>query len=183
MKTMSDADAGKVNLAQVPATVAELRALPEPQSRPEDGRIEPTETTVFSVDAEIVELKLEDDRDIHVVIADPADPSATMIVEFPDADTCSGAVGSTVAAQMRQARAALVAAFGEPGSSGFQRVSGRVHLTGVGFFDVIHGQTGVAPNGIELHPVLSFSLDPGAPAQEPVAPSVTPHGPGGSAPR
>lgn len=30
-------------------------------------------------------------------------------------------------------------------------------MTGVGFFDVIHGQTGVAPNGIELHPVVSFS--------------------------
>jgi hypothetical protein len=31
-----------------------------------------------------------------------------------------------------------------------------VRLTGVGFWDEIHGQTGVAPNGIELHPVLSF---------------------------
>jgi len=26
----------------------------------------------------------------------------------------------------------------------------------VAFFDVIHGQRGVAPNGIELHLVLSF---------------------------
>jgi hypothetical protein len=26
----------------------------------------------------------------------------------------------------------------------------------VGFWDEIHGQTGVAPNGIELHPVLRF---------------------------
>lgn len=183
VKTMSDRDAGRVNPAAVPATVAQLRALPEPQSRPEDGRIEPTELTVFSLDADIVELKLEDDRDIHVVIADPTDRSATMIVEFPDADTCSGAVDSTAAVQMRQARSALVAAFGEPGSSSFRRVSGRVRLTGVGFFDLIHGQTGVAPNGIELHPVLSFSPDAGAPAQQQTAPSGTPHGPGGSAPR
>jgi len=29
-------------------------------------------------------------------------------------------------------------------------------VTGVGFWDEIHGQTGVAPNGIELHPVLRF---------------------------
>ncbi len=181
VKTMSDGDAGRVNLVPVPATVAQLRALPEPPSRPEAGRIEPTETTVFSLDADIVELKLEDDRDIHAVIADPADPSATMIVEFPDADTCSGATGSAVATQMRQARAALVAAFGEPESSGFRRVSGRVHLAGVGFFDFIHGQTGVAPNGIELHPVLSFS--PGGPAQEQAPPSGTPRGPASSAPR
>jgi hypothetical protein len=25
---------------------------------------------------------------------------------------------------------------------------------GVAFFDVLHSQSGVAPNGIELHPVL-----------------------------
>jgi hypothetical protein len=28
---------------------------------------------------------------------------------------------------------------------------------GVAFFDFLHGQTGVAPNGIELHPVLDFA--------------------------
>jgi hypothetical protein len=26
----------------------------------------------------------------------------------------------------------------------------------VGFFDFLHGQTGVAPNGIELHPLVLF---------------------------
>ena len=30
-------------------------------------------------------------------------------------------------------------------------------MRGVGFWDEIHGQTGVAPNGIELHPVLRFT--------------------------
>lgn len=29
-------------------------------------------------------------------------------------------------------------------------------VTGVAFFDFDHGQTGVAPNAIELHPVLAF---------------------------
>jgi hypothetical protein len=27
-----------------------------------------------------------------------------------------------------------------------------VELTGIGFFDRLHGETGQAPNGIELHP-------------------------------
>jgi hypothetical protein len=36
-------------------------------------------------------------------------------------------------------------------------LKGTATVTGVGFFDIIHGQTGVAPNGIELHPVLRFS--------------------------
>ena len=32
----------------------------------------------------------------------------------------------------------------------------RADVTGVAFFDYCHGQTGVAPNAIELHPVLAF---------------------------
>jgi hypothetical protein len=36
-------------------------------------------------------------------------------------------------------------------------LSGTATETGVGFFDIPHGQTGVAPNAIELHPVLKFS--------------------------
>jgi hypothetical protein len=31
-----------------------------------------------------------------------------------------------------------------------------VEVTGVGFFDFEHGQNGVAPNAIELHPVLGI---------------------------
>jgi len=33
-----------------------------------------------------------------------------------------------------------------------------VRVTGVGFFDYVHGQSGVAPNGIELHPVLDVEF-------------------------
>ena len=36
------------------------------------------------------------------------------------------------------------------------RLCSRAQVTGVAFFDFLHGQTGVAPNGIELHPVLDF---------------------------
>jgi hypothetical protein len=32
----------------------------------------------------------------------------------------------------------------------------RANITGVGFFDILHGQIGVAPNAIELHSVLKF---------------------------
>jgi hypothetical protein len=36
------------------------------------------------------------------------------------------------------------------------RLCSRAQVTGVAFFDFPHGQTGVAPNAIELHPVLAF---------------------------
>jgi hypothetical protein len=94
VKTLSDSDAERVNFSPVPATVTDLRALPAPGSLPQASRIAPTELTTFSVTATVVEFKLEADRDIHLVIADPNNPAATMIVEFPDAADCSGAVAS-----------------------------------------------------------------------------------------
>jgi hypothetical protein len=39
------------------------------------------------------------------------------------------------------------------------RFNGRATFSGVGFFDRPHGQTGVAPNGIELQPVLGEDVD------------------------
>ena len=35
---------------------------------------------------------------------------------------------------------------------------------GLGFFDFAHGQDGVAPNAIELHPVISIEFQAQAPA-------------------
>ena len=43
------------------------------------------------------------------------------------------------------------------GSEKVVTLQGKVSLSGVGFFDLIHGQGGVATNGIELHPILSFN--------------------------
>lgn len=42
-----------------------------------------------------------------------------------------------------------------------------VHVTGIGFFDFIHGQTGVAPNGVELHLVRAFRSNVGAATANP----------------
>jgi hypothetical protein len=39
----------------------------------------------------------------------------------------------------------------------FVNLKGMVTMTGVGFWDIKHRQTGVAPNAIELHPVLSIN--------------------------
>lgn len=51
----------------------------------------------------------------------------------------------------------MLDACGPISSSSFTELKGKVVIEGVGFWGEIHGQTGVAPNGIELHPVLSFS--------------------------
>lgn len=56
------------------------------------------------------------------------------------------------------ARAALKEACGDvPAKTGsLWTLQGTATIVGVAFFDPIHGQGGVAQNGIELHPVLQF---------------------------
>jgi hypothetical protein len=44
-----------------------------------------------------------------------------------------------------------------------------IQVTGVGFFDFRHGQSGVAPNAIELHPILGVKIG-GASSTSPPAP-------------
>jgi hypothetical protein len=57
---------------------------------------------------------------------------------------------------MVSARRGLVRSCGSPSSGSFQLLTGTATITGVAFFDVLNGQRGVAPKGIELHPLLSF---------------------------
>jgi hypothetical protein len=138
-------------------TVDNLRSLTKPATLPADNRIPPTEETTFRLTAQVQKMKLEDDHDIHLVIADLSNAADTMIVEFPDV-ACEGAAESNHKAEMAQARQEFTDIFGQPSASHFTDISGVVVLTGVGFFDFLHGQTGVAPNGIELHPVLSIHM-------------------------
>jgi hypothetical protein len=112
------------------------------------------ETTTYRVHARMVESKLEEDSDFHLVIADPR-TGGTMIVEF-SANYCTLTTKPVLRRRMQAARLAFIRACGFPSSSDFTFLRGTATITGVGFFDFQHGQTGVAPNAIELHPVISF---------------------------
>jgi hypothetical protein len=59
-------------------------------------------------------------------------------------------------------------------STSRHRFTTPVQITGVGFFDFKHGQSGVAPNAIELHPVLRLSVGAGNTAPPSVPPSIKP---------
>ncbi len=172
VKTLSDQDAGQVNMTPQDTTVSALRALAAPGNLPQNSRIAPTELTVFKVTAVAMLDKREADHDIHLVIANPDNPSETMITEFPDV-ACSGASSSAYSQSIKGARDQFDVLFGEPGSSQFTSLQTVVQIAGVGFFDFLHGQTGVAPNGVELHPVLSITavggVTPAAPAPVPTA--------------
>jgi hypothetical protein len=94
------------------------------------------------------------------VIADAS--GNTMITEIP-MPSCVRA-GSPFAAAISSTRSKFDAQLHATGS--FQTVNIPVQIKGVGFFDFLHGQTGVAPNGVELRPVLDIIFNRGNPTPD-----------------
>ena len=156
VKTGTDANVGLVNLNNpVRTTINALRSIFAPTLNPNppyDPRFALTETTVYVVNGLLTSYKLEDDVDYHLVIQDPQ--GRTMITELPSpaCDGSSSPFDALVAAVRTKFDARLTA------TNFFQVANLPVQVKGVGFFDFLHGQTGVAPNGIELHPVLDISF-------------------------
>lgn len=156
VKTLSDGNASKVDYQAERRTVQYLRTLPRPDVHEDSPRLHPYEFRTYRVRAKLLLAAKEDDHDYHVVIAQPGHPKRRMIVEFPDPH-CKGAASSIKRAAMAKARRRLINACGTIGSS-FRTLHGVAAIRGVAFFDIDHGQTGVAPNAIELHPALGFRM-------------------------
>jgi hypothetical protein len=154
VKTGTDRDAGSVANFPKPTTIAQLRLI-VPPAHPDirrNARFAPTELTNFQVTGILTLIKQETDQDYHLVIADPANPRVTMIVEAPDPRCASG---SHFLDNIVFVRHVLDQKFGQ-----IVRLQPNVPVTvtGVAFFDTLHGQEGVAPNGIELHPILVITF-------------------------
>jgi hypothetical protein len=119
-------------------SIAELTSHDRPTPLPPTRA--PFERRVFSVDAAVTLVRREPDDDFHLVLEDGPDH---MIAESPS-PSCNRGATAYRRRQMREARAKL-------------RVCAEARVVGVAFFDFKHGQTGVAPNAIELHPILDFA--------------------------
>ncbi len=155
VKTGTDADAGLVDLnSTTSTTVATLVAIPKPGSLPSNNRVAPTETTVYQIYATRTLYKLESDSDYHLVMDDGL--GHTMITEIPS-PACVGS-SSPFIDWITHASAEFDAVL--TATTSFQTANIPVRVTGVGFFDFAHGQTGLAPNCIELHPILDIVFNP-----------------------
>ena len=159
VKTGTDSDAASVNFVAQANTMATMRSWTAPSPIPSNNRVAPYETTVWTLTANLLEYKFEDDSDYHLVLQDAS--GNTMIAEIPSPG-CVGS-GSPFAADIVNARMKFNAMF--TASTSFQFANVPVQITGVGMFDFLHGQTGVAPNGIEIHPVLDISFSPASAPQ------------------
>ncbi len=138
-----------------------------------------TETTVWRLTAVVSEVKLEQDGDYHLVLKGVK--GDTMIGEIPN--PVPAYVGNAVwGADIKKARDAVDKKLGHPlapvdfsaaemgpptherpdnvpikeETAAMTQVGATATVIGVGFFDSSHGQTGVAPTAIELHPIFSI---------------------------
>ena len=201
VKTGTDADVAKVgvnaingeNLGAgiVDTTVEELVKLPRANDMPplrssftknsfyQNHRDAPPETTVWRLKALVVEARLEQDGDYHLVLRGTT--GQEMIGEIPNPDPAF--VKNPVwLADIKVARDAMNKKLGAPlkavgfaeadmappteerfankrkpnDAPAMTQVNAQATIIGVGFFDSDHGQTGVAPTAIEIHPILSI---------------------------
>ena len=118
-------------------SIAWLVSRPAPEGVP--SRRLPLERHIFQVVGTVTLVRPELDSDLHLVLVAGG---RHLIVEAPS-PACTARATPLRRRQMRRARQRA-------------RLCARARVTGVAFFDTNHGQTGVAPNAIELHPVLAF---------------------------
>ncbi len=145
VKILADKDRASVDFTPRATTIKELGAIPIPEvPYPYDRRLAPHELRVYRVRATIQRIVTEDDSDLHLILRDPTDTTATLIAEIP-ASSC--ALGTERGTSYDSVRA--VAQSVPRGAV--------VEVEGVAFFDFIHNQLGRARNGIEIHPVLSIT--------------------------
>lgn len=163
IKTGTDSGASSINLGSyVSTTIYNMLQSAHPATLPANSRISPRETTQYRLSGTLTKYAREGDSDYHLVIQDGS--GRTMIVEIP-APNCVGA-GSPFGPGVTNARHQFDARF--TATSTFKTTSTAVTVRGVGFWDFLHGQTGVAPNGIEIHSVLDITFG----ASAALAPSV-----------
>jgi hypothetical protein len=147
VKTFRDHDRSSVRMTPVDTTIAALARAPRPPRSAFRGRfrIASEERTVYRIRGIVKKARLENDGDIHMVIADPVGPARTLIAEIPSPIF---SIGSGLGDRFRRERAEL---------RRHKPIGEMVEVTGIGFFDYRpHTTSGGAANGLELHPVIDL---------------------------
>jgi hypothetical protein len=147
-KVLTDNLVSTINFTPIGTTIASLVSMPTPSPDPNMPRQAGVEDKTYSVVCHITIKKAESDNDFHLVISDGWN---TMVSEIPD-PACSAAASSAYVNDFINARNFINAniAAGNVYNVNIPQVV--VH--GVAFVDPPHGQTGAAPNNLELHPII-----------------------------
>jgi hypothetical protein len=152
VKEGSDLDRSKVSSTVSKVSVAYLRGRAKPWSYPKSHRVTATELHTYQVTAYLTQYKQESDGDFHLVLKDSSGRS--MIAEIPYGACVP--TSSRWKSKIASVRSAFTAKYHV--TTSWHYVHRLVTVRGIGYMDPLHGQTGVAPNGVELHPVIAFQF-------------------------
>jgi hypothetical protein len=158
VKTLSDPDTSLINFDNIiKTTIHEQASLTKPLKIKRNLPRRSDETSVYSINCYILGFKREKDMDIHIVIKD-LDSEETMVAELPS-PWCPEVEETSRSKTFNKINEWFLNNIGKPGERyKTLRKPIPVSITGVGFFDFVHGQKGMAPNGREIHPVLNITL-------------------------
>jgi len=158
VKTLSDDEAEMLDLSEIKhQSVEELNSLPEHCGGAANRRTWNEERAVYSTEGIVKAVRMEKDRDVHLVLVDPDHREFSLVAEVVD-PACSGAADSPHLRVLERARRDLSALLRSGRTDDPRPLLGRrVRVEGVGFFDFDHGQAGRSRNCFELHPVLSIA--------------------------
>ena len=156
IKTLSDPDTLFINFSKVVNTsIHEQVALVRPSINRNSRHI--SERTVLELKCSIVGYKREaGDKDIHIILEDE-ETEETLVAELPSS-RCSAINLTSRSKLFFELEKWFVTNIGYP-TSNFVYLKKHIHviITGIGYFDYVHGQIGMAPNGREIHPVLGIT--------------------------
>jgi hypothetical protein len=150
-KVLTDALASQVNYNPIPTTLDSLIHIPTVPNA-SAKRMQGIEFQVYKIRCNITVKRNESDEDYHLILVDG---NESMIGEVPD-PTCPVAATSAHLGEFIASRNWVSTHIG---LITFDVVNiPLVEVTGVAFVDVPHGQTGEAPNHMEIHPILNIQF-------------------------
>jgi hypothetical protein len=148
-------DASWKNFDSIPkfSSVTHLVGLTTPSPSSSMPRYDAVEDSCYSVEVTITEMRVESDSDWHLVITDGT--SNTMIAECP-CPNCTSVAASHYIGDFTAARNWIAANIGNVTNTSLS--INHVWVTGQAFIDPPHGQSGAAPNNLELHSIIRISF-------------------------
>jgi hypothetical protein len=157
VKSVRDREASRIRLdTTIETTIAALNAIPAHCGPSRDPRVRDEEFHVYQVVGRIGRVKRESDHDIHIVLEDPDNPRAHLIVESDDPDS-RGNIQSPYRDRLVVARHMFEELARPSRAKDLKDLRGiAVRVTGIEFFDLNHFQIGRSRSCIEPHPILGI---------------------------
>lgn len=154
VKVLTDPLTSTIDFTPINISLQNFVTLSTPFANPYMNRSAGVEDKIYKIICHITIKKDESDNDFHLVLSDSTN---TFIGEIPD-PACSAAASSIYVNQFIAARNFVNTNIA---SGNIYNVNiGSVTVIGVAFIDPPHGQTGAAPNHLELHPILDIYFTP-----------------------